>query len=124
LLRLLEGSVGSRKVATTGVLISAAGLLALAASSSYTCIAASIVAFASGVALITASIPPLISELAGVRAHGAALGAMETIKDVGQALRPIATGLFLTYLTYPLAFAAIAAVMSLALPVTALFFRK
>ncbi len=49
------------------------------------------------IVIITASIPPMISRTAGREAHGTALGAMETTRDIGQALGPIATGLVLTF---------------------------
>ena len=51
-----------------------------------------------------ASIPPLASKVVNKDGYGTVLGAMETIKDVGQALRPIAMGAILVFTTYKLAF--------------------
>ncbi len=88
----LYDRIGAAKAVAVGGTLSAAGVLAIALSTTYTLVAPSITVFAVGVALMTASVPPLVSEIAGEEARGTALGAMETVKDVGQALGPIVTG--------------------------------
>jgi len=74
----LYDHIGSAKVITLGVTLSFLGLLALSVSTSYILIVALVILFAVGVAFTTASIPPLVAEIAGKEAHGTALGAMET----------------------------------------------
>ena len=111
----LYDHIGSVKVITLGVLLSFLGLLSLSVSTSYILIVASVILFAVGVAFTTASIPPLVAEIAGREAHGTALGAMKTIKDVGQALRPIVMGVTLTYTTYDIAFITVAVIMMIAI---------
>lgn len=100
----LYDNVGWSKTIGIGVLASALGLIMLAYAESYLTILLSIVLFAVGVALITACIPPLVSDIAGREVHGTALGLMETIKDVGQALGPIVTGLIVSYYSYSSSF--------------------
>ena len=103
----LYDRIGGSKVIGVGTILMTLGLLAIAYSSNYILILISITVFAIGAAFTTASILPLISKIAyGV--HGAALGAMETIKDVGQASGPIVIGLLTTYITYGEAFMVIA----------------
>ena len=67
-----------------------------------------IILYAVGVAFITASIPPLVSSLAYGELRGTALGFMETIKDIGQALGPISMGYLSRTMNYNQAFTIIA----------------
>jgi len=93
----LSDRIGRVKTITVGILISSAGIMGTAFSNSYLTLITFIGVFAVGVAFTTASTPPLISELASEEKHGAAIGAMETIKDIGQASGPIVTGIMLSY---------------------------
>ncbi len=56
------------------------------------------------VVFTAASISPLALKVVNKDGYGTALEAMETIKDVGQALGPIAMGAILVFTTYKLAF--------------------
>lgn len=96
----LSDSLGRLRTISIGLIIASVGILGVAFSSNIMFIILSIILFAIGVAFITASTPPLISEIVGKEARGAAIGAMETIKDIGQASGPIFTGILLTYTTY------------------------
>jgi len=87
---------------------------------SYLEIVLSIIVFAVGVAFTTASIPPLVSELVSEEKYGAAMGAMETIKDVGQALGPIFVGLILSYVEFGVALLMVSLILLSALPLMCL----
>jgi len=113
----LYDRAGRRITVVAGALIAAAGLAALAASPSYHLVAASVAVFAVGVALVTASLPPMAASIVSSSARGAALGAMETIKDVGQALGPIVTGGLLMAFPPSVAFLAASAVVLMAAPI-------
>mgnify|MGYP005633443863 CR=1 FL=1 len=119
----LYDRIGGGKVISLGVTLSALGVLAVAFSTTYVLVLLSIILFAMGVAFTTASVPPLISGIAGKEAHGTALGAIETIKDVGQALGPIVTGILLTYVLYRLAFIMVAIITLLAILLNTLLYR-
>ncbi len=69
----------------------------------------------TGVAFTIASISPLISKIVTRKSYGTALGAMETIKDVGQALGPIVMGVILMFTSYKLAFIIVAIITSTSL---------
>jgi len=112
----LYDRLGGYKIITTGAVIAAIGVSAIAFSTAYLAVAIFISLFAVGAALITASVPPLISTLAGEEAHGMALGAMETIKDVGQALGPIASGLIIAYTSYQDMFLVLAGIALIVIP--------
>ncbi len=100
----LYDRAGAGKVIPLGGLTLALGISTIGLAGNYLAVLASIIVFAVGVTLVTASIPPLISNLIVKEAYGAALGTMETIKDIGQALGPIVTGAILTALPYSQAF--------------------
>ena len=99
----LYDRAGPGRTVVAGALIAAAGLAALAASPSYHLVAASIVSSS---------------------ARGAALGAMETIKDVGQALGPIVTGGLLMAFPPSVAFLAASAVVLMAAPIALVAARR
>ncbi len=95
---------GAEKIIVMGSILGGLGAILIGLTNNYVVVLIAIIVFAAGVAFITASIPPMISKLVTREAHGTALGAMETIKDVGQALGPIVTGLILTTMPYTIAF--------------------
>jgi len=100
-----------------GAATSAAGMAALSLSPGIASIVLSVVAFAVGVSMSTAATAPLAAELLGERAYGAAIGLLETIKDVGQALGPIIVGLIASWATYGHAFLIVAFVELAALAI-------
>lgn len=110
----LADNIGRLKVITVGMVVTSIGVLLMAFSTIYYLILTSIIVFAVGVSFTTAATPPLVSEIADEKAHGAAMGVMETIKDVGQALGPIIMGLVLMYTTYKNAFMIVATLTLLA----------
>ena len=84
----------------------------------------SIGVFAVGATFTTASIPPLVSELVSKERYGAAIGAMETIKDVGQALDPISMGLILSQIGFGTALIVISMTLVLTFPLIYLKLRS
>jgi len=96
--------VGAGKIIPLGGIMLVLGISTIGLIGNYLAVLASLIVFAVGVTLITASVPPLISNLIMKEAYGTALGTMETIKDIGQALGPIVTGATLTSLPYSQAF--------------------
>ncbi len=104
----LYDTYGGRKTVTLGGAVITSSLALLSYSSNYPLILTSIATFSVGVSLVTASLPPLVSSVVKGEVRGAALGLMEAIKDVGQALGPIATGLILASAPYGTAFAVVA----------------
>jgi len=113
----LSDRVGRIKTITAGLIISSAGIIGISFSSNYATLMLSIAVFSVGVAFSTASTPPLISELVSEEERGVAIGAMETIKDIGQASGPIITGIILTYMKFEIALAIITALLIAVIPI-------
>ena len=113
----LSDNIGRLKTISIGLIIASAGILGVAFSSNVILIILSMILFAIGVAFTTASTPPLISEIVGEEVRGAAIGAMETIKDIGQASGPIFTGIILIYATYEYVLTLIAIALITILPI-------
>jgi len=82
----LSDRIGRAKTTIVGLAASALGITCMAFFKGYLELVSAIIIFAVGAAFTTASIPPLVSELVNKEKYGAAMGAMETIKDVGQAV--------------------------------------
>ncbi len=112
----LSDAVGRVKVIALGLATSAIGIIGMSCLKSYLGLVLSVIVFAVGASFTTASTPPLVSELVSEEKYGAALGAMETIKDVGQALGPIFIGLILSYIAFENALVIISVVLVLVLP--------
>ena len=111
---------GRFKMTLAGLVTTSLGIACMAFLKSYLEIVLSIIVFAVGVASTTASIPPLVSELVSEEKYGAAMGAMETIKDVGQALGPIFVGLILSYVEFGVALLMVSLILLSALPLMCL----
>ena len=120
----LSDRVGRIKVTAMGLMVSAFGLIGIGLLRSYFELVLSISVFAIGAAFTTASIPPLVSELVSRERHGSAIGAMETIKDVGQALGPIFMGLILPHLGFGEALIVISMMLVLTFPLIYLKLRS
>ena len=112
----LSDVIGRVKTIVLGLTISSMGMIGAAFLRSYEGLVLSMIIFAAGVSFTTASAPPLVSELVSEERYGAAIGAMETIKDVGQALGPIFTGLILLHLTFESALMVMSGMLILVLP--------
>lgn len=103
----------SRKpLITAGLIWGALTVALMPRAQAYPLLLALNVGFGLGLAAVTASTSALVSELA--RAHGSALGMLGSIKDVGHAAGPMATGLLVAAWGYRPAFAAVAATLAAA----------
>ena len=120
----LSDVIGRVKTIVLGLTISSMGMIGAAFLRSYEGLVLSMIIFAAGASFTTASAPPLVSELVSEERYGAAIGAMETIKDVGQALGPIFTGFILTYLAFEDALMIISGLLILSLPLIYLRLRR
>jgi MFS family permease len=89
----LSDVLGRGKMVVAGVLIAFFGIVLLSQSIDVTFIAISAIIFAAGLAISTSATKPMAAELLGKSFRGTAIGALESLKDVGQALGPIASGI-------------------------------
>lgn len=119
----LSDAVGRIKMISLGLVTSSIGITGITFLKSCEGLIFSIIIFSIGVAFTTAATPPLVSELVTREKYGAAIGAMETIKDVGQALGPIFTGMILMYVAFEDALLVISGLLMLALPLIYLRLR-
>jgi MFS family permease len=77
-----------------------------------------------GIAATTSSTSPLISEISSPTLFGSALGALETIKDVGHATGPILAGFLIGQLGYVPAFVITSTILLADLTIFRLHLRK
>jgi len=110
----LSDRLGRRPLIALGLLVSAVALAAVPWTTSVLLLAVLAMFFGLGVAVVTSSTAAFVADLAHGTAHGAALGTLGTIMDVGHASGPIVAGLLIARLSYAPAFAIIAAVLVLA----------
>jgi len=110
----LSDRLGRRALIALGLLVSAAALAVVPWTASMLLLAVLAMLFGLGVAVVTSSTAAFVADLAHGTAHGAALGTLGTIMDVGHASGPIVAGLLIARLSYAPAFAIIAAVLVLA----------
>lgn len=112
----LSDRIGRAKTTVAGLAASSIGIACMAFFKGYFELVSAMIIFAIGASFTTASIPPLVSELVSEEKYGAAMGAMETIKDVGQALGPISIGLMLSYIEFGSALLITTAILLSTLP--------
>ena len=128
LLKPLMGRVSDRmgrlKMIIAGLLVSLLGALLLSLSHSIYPIITSIIVYSIGVSACTAATAPFVSELVTEEMYGAAIGSLETIKDIGQALGPIVSGFMVANLSYFHAFSFLALVLLVDILVLLLGFRR
>jgi len=99
-----------------GMVMSSMGVIGLSILGGISAIALSLALLSAGTASVTSSTKPLASEVVSSMEHGAAIGATETIKDVGQALGPLAIGVVIKFVGYRKAFIFLAALPLLFIP--------
>ena len=115
--------IGRIPIIVLGATTSAIGMIILSTSSNVITIVLSITVFAIGVSMSTAATAPLATELLGEKAHGTAVGTLETIKDIGQASGPIVMGLIASKTTYNYAFLIVAFIELIALLIAIMAFK-
>ena len=119
----LSDKAGRIPIIVLGAAISIMGMIILSTSSSIPIVIFSIIVFATGVSMSTAATAPFATELLGEKAHGTAIGTLETIKDVGQALGPIIVGLIALKTTYNYAFLIVAFIELIVLTTALIVFK-
>jgi MFS family permease len=108
----ISDEIGRLPTIVLGTVIASLGLASLYILKTPILIVISIIVYATGIVGITTSIYPLASELVGKETYGSAIGAIETIRDVGQALGPILSGIISQVLkSYDVIFVFLAIIM-------------
>ena len=120
----ISDKVGRIPIIVLGALTSTIGMILLSLFPSILAIIFSIMVFATGVSMSTAATAPLATELLGEKAHGTAIGTLETIKDIGQASGPIVVGLIASKTTYNYAFLIVAFIELVALTIAIVTFKS
>ena len=103
--------VGRRAIIVTGLLVSAGGVLLLAAAGNVAGLVTAIVTYASGAATTTAATSAYITDITRRERYGAAHGVFGTIYDVGDALGPIVAGLLVAVAGYSAMFQVMAMIV-------------
>ena len=111
LMGVLSDRTGRRLPIGIGLAVGAAALFAMFLADSFLSLAAILMIFGVGMAMVTASTSPLITDLCKQRSYGSALGVLDTIMDIGQTLGPITFGLLIAPLFYYVSFALVGAVL-------------
>jgi DHA1 family multidrug resistance protein-like MFS transporter len=111
LMGVLSDRTGRRLPIAAGLVVGAVALFAMFFANSFVSLAVVLMIFGVGVAMVTASTSPLITDLCKQRAYGSALGVLDTIMDIGQTLGPIVFGLLITTLFYYVSFALVGVVL-------------
>jgi MFS family permease len=116
LMGVLSDRTGRRLPIGIGLVLGAASLVAMFLADSFLSLAVILMVFGMGMAMVTASTSPLITDLCKQKSYGSALGVLDTIMDIGQTLGPITFGLLIAPLFYYVSFAIVGvALLTLAL---------
>jgi len=108
----LSDKIGRRTPIIAGSIVSGLPLLIIPFSTQFTILLLLSVMYGLGFAMVTSSIPALVSELAPKNLTGTAMGFLSMTMDVGQTIGPLVTGIVLaTNLRYQGSFPAITAVL-------------
>jgi len=108
---LFSDQYGRKSFIIAGLAVSAISLLFLPSTTNFYSLLSVMIMHGAGIALVTSSTSPLISEISPKTTVGSGMGALETIKDVGHAAGPIAAGFFIGRLGYFPAFLVVAVVL-------------
>jgi len=111
LMGVLSDRTGRRLPIGIGLVLGAAALFAMFLADSFLSLAVILMIFGVGMAMVTASTSPLITDLCKQRSYGSALGVLDTIMDIGQTLGPITFGLLIAPLFYYVSFALVGVVL-------------
>ena len=120
----LTDRFGRVALIVTGLLGSAAGMVAIAVAQSYWLLLLSSGLFGLGLAAVTASTAALVTDLAHESAYGAAMGVLSSIMDVGQSTGPMLGGVVAGAFGYFPAFAGVAGLLALSAVVFPLVVRR
>lgn len=108
----ISDKIGRQVPIVVGSIVCSFPLLAIPYTTQFSILLLLSIIYGVGFATVTASTPALVSELVPTSLVGTAMGFLGTIRDVGQTLGPIITGMILaTSLAYVGAFSALTAVL-------------
>lgn len=110
----LSDRIGRSKPIFLGLFLSSIGISLMFFLNIYI-IFISIIIFSIGISAVTASLIPLASELVEKKYYGITIGALETIKDIGQASGPIVLGVTIYIIGYRMSFLIIPVILLTAL---------
>ncbi len=105
----LSDRVGRVPMITVGMLLCAATVAIMPIVASYWVLMLAIACFGLGLATVTASTSAFAADLSSATTHGAALGTLSSIMDVGHSAGPIVGGLLVVTVGYQIAFHYVAA---------------
>jgi len=111
LMGVLSDRTGRKLPIGIGLILGAAALVAMFLADSFWSLAVILMIFGLGMAMVTASTSPLITDLCKQKSYGSALGVLDTIMDIGQTLGPITFGLLIAPLFYYTSFAIVGVVL-------------
>ena len=108
----LSDRLGRIRPTSLGLGVCTVGFCLMAVQAGLLPLLVGVLSYSVGASLALSSIPPLIADLATSTSRGSALGALETIKDAGQASGPIVAGLLIGMSTYSTAFLLAAVILA------------
>jgi len=103
---------GRRGFIMVGLGVVALSLVLLSFSIGFSALLLVMFLYGSGMTMALSAIPPLVSDLVPQQVYGTSLGALETIKDVGQTLGPIVAGLAVGFAGFFGAFSLVGAMIA------------
>jgi len=115
---------GRRVFIMLGLGVVALSLVLLSFSGVFALLLLVMLLYGSGMTMALSAIPPLVSDLVPQQVYGASLGALETIKDVGQTLGPIVAGVAVGLSGYFGAFSLIGGIIAVNLGLLNLVLRR
>ncbi len=104
---------GRKPQIIAGLAISAATLLIYSQLDSFILFVMISILFGAGMSMVRSATPALVADFAKGKSHGAALGAMSTIMDIGHTTGPILAGALISWQGYSVSFSAIAGILLL-----------
>ncbi len=105
----LSDRVGRVPMITAGMLVCATSVFLMPIASSYAILMLAVAFYGLGLATVTASTSAFAADLATATTHGAALGTLSSIMDIGHSTGPMVGGLLVGALGYQIAFHYVAA---------------
>jgi DHA1 family multidrug resistance protein-like MFS transporter len=105
----LSDRMGRVPFITLGLLVDAASMALMPRAHSYLALFALVAAFGLGLAMVTASTSAFVADLSKRSTHGAAMGTLSSIMDIGQSGGPMVGGLLVAGFGYKAGFGYVAA---------------
>ena len=109
----LSDRVGRVPMIAAGMLLCAVSVFIMPIAGSYVLLLAAVACYGLGLATVTASTSAFAADLATATTHGAALGTLSSIMDIGHSTGPMVGGLLVVALGYRAAFHYVAAGIAL-----------